>query len=333
VWSGSEMIVWGGHDGNSIAKNTGTRFDPMTNTWTPIATVGAPSARWLHTAIWTGTEMIVWGGFSGAPSFLALNDGAKYNPQTNTWIPVTAMAAPLARLNHTAVWTGTEMIVWGGFSCTGCSAAELATGARYNPTNDAWTPTAIAAVPSARGNHTAIWTGSSMIVWGGENDAGLIGTGAVYDPVVDDWVATTPTNAPVAKRCHSAVWADTEMIVFGGQIDRSLACGISSTATGARYNPLTNTWNPIATAPVSSTISNAPAVWSGSQLITWFDSGGARYNFAADTWNGISSTGAPVSRRRHSLIWTGSNLVVWGGDFAGPFNTGGIYNPSVDQTP
>lgn len=333
VWTGTEMIVWGGHDGNSLAKNTGARFDPVTNTWTPIATADAPSARWAHTAVWTGTEMIIWGGFSGFNLFLPLGDGAKYDPQTDTWTPVSAVSRPSPRLNHTAVWAGAEMIVWGGFSCTACANAELATGARYDPVNDAWTPTAASGFASARGNHTAIWTGSRMIVWGGENDAGLIGTGAVYDSVADDWEATNPANAPVATRCHSAVWANSEMILFGGQIDRSLACGVSSTGTGARYEPLANTWNPMTTAPVSSTLSRAPAVWTGSQLITWFESGGARYNFATDTWTGISAIGAPASRRRHSLLWTGSNLIVWGGDIAGVLDTGGIYNPSVDSTP
>jgi len=337
VWTGSEMIVWGGQNGNSIAKNTGARFDPVTNAWTSTATAGAPSPRWAHSAVWTGTEMIVWGGFSGFPAFQPLNDGAKYNPQTDSWTTVASMAAPSVRVNHTAVWTGAEMIVWGGFSCMGCPNPELGTGARYNPATNAWTATSGVGAPAPRGNHTAVWTGSTMIVWGGEDDFGVpdvLGTGAVYDPAADNWVATNLANAPAGRRCHSAVWAGTEMIIFGGQTDRSLACGISTVATGARYSPPpTDSWNPMVVAPVSSTLSGAPAVWTGSQLITWFESSGARYNFAANTWNGISPTGAPASRRRHSLIWTGSSLVVWGGDFAVPLNTGGIYDPSVDPTP
>src|SRR5207302_8265920 len=32
----------------------------------------------------------------------------------DTWIP-TAGSPPDARYNHTAVWTGSEMIVWGGY--------------------------------------------------------------------------------------------------------------------------------------------------------------------------------------------------------------------------
>ena len=35
---------------------------------------------------------------------------------------------------HTAVWTGSEMIVWGG---TG--ANYFNTGGRYNPNTDSWT--------------------------------------------------------------------------------------------------------------------------------------------------------------------------------------------------
>ena len=339
VWTGSDMIVWGGHDGNSLAKNTGARFDPATNTWTPITTAGAPSARYLHTAIWTGTEMIIWGGFSGAPSFVALNDGAKYNPQTNTWTPVTAVAQPAARLSHTAVWTGTEMIVWGGFSCTACANAELGTGARYTPSTDVWTPTSTtSAAPSARGNHTAVWTGSKMIVWGGNNDAApgppaLFASGGVYDPTTNSWVATNLFGAPLPTRCHSAVWTGTEMIVFGGQTNTNLACETSSTATGTRYNPTTDSWNPMSVAPVSSTISGARVAWTGNQLITWFESSGARYNLATDSWNGVLSLGAPSPRRRHSLIWTGSNMIVWGGDWAVVLDTGGMYDPSNDSTP
>ena len=56
--------------------------------------------------------MIVWGGFGGNSG--NLNTGGKYNPTTDSWVPTTTIGAPEARQLHTAVWTGTEMIVWGG---------------------------------------------------------------------------------------------------------------------------------------------------------------------------------------------------------------------------
>jgi hypothetical protein len=71
--------------------------------------------------------MIVWGGASEIAIF---NDGGKYNPGTNSWVATTIGGAPDRRAYHTAVWTGTEMIVWGG-QCTG--TGNLNTGGRYSP--------------------------------------------------------------------------------------------------------------------------------------------------------------------------------------------------------
>ena len=105
--------------------------------------------------------MIVWGGFDGAN----LNTGGRYNPSTDSWTATSTTNAPAARDDHTAVWTGSEMIVWGG----GDTAASLNTGGRYNPSTDTWTATSTTNAPAAR-SHTAVWTGSEMIVWGGYSD-------------------------------------------------------------------------------------------------------------------------------------------------------------------
>ena len=35
-------------------------------------------------------------------------------------------------------------------------------------TDDTWTPTSLTNAPDGRSNHTAVWTGSEMIVWGGK---------------------------------------------------------------------------------------------------------------------------------------------------------------------
>ena len=152
VWTGSEMIVWGG-----VANfNTGGRYNPSTDSWTATSTANAPSGRIYHTAIWTGSEMIIWGGNG--------NTGGRYNPTTNSWTATSTTNAPSAREQHTAVWTGSEMIVWGGTAGTN---VNFNTGGRYNPSTNSWTATSITNAPSGRYAHTAVWTGSEMIVWGG----------------------------------------------------------------------------------------------------------------------------------------------------------------------
>ena len=54
--------------------------------------------------------MIVWGGYGGT----YLNDGSRYNPAANNWAAITANGPSPTRVSHTAVWTGSEMIIWGG---------------------------------------------------------------------------------------------------------------------------------------------------------------------------------------------------------------------------
>ncbi len=55
------------------------------------------------------------------------------------WSQQGLTSAPDARYSHSAVWTGTEMLVWGG-ALNGNSFYN--TGGHYNPATDTWTPMA-----------------------------------------------------------------------------------------------------------------------------------------------------------------------------------------------
>ena len=59
---------------------------------------------------------------------------------------------------------------------------QFNTGARYNPGTDNWTATTTTNAPEGRAYHTAVWSGSEMIVWGGLNDIGpfYLNTGGRY---------------------------------------------------------------------------------------------------------------------------------------------------------
>ena len=165
VWTGSAMIVWGGAD-NGGSFNPGGRYYPAGNSWSAVSTAAAPAARHHHTMVWTGSEMIVWGGTSDFLGRFSTNTGGRYNPAGNSWSAVSTAGAPAARQFHTAVWTGSEMIVWGGRSQrdTGGSFND---GARYNPAGNNWTAVSTIGAPTARAWHTAVWTGREMIVRGG----------------------------------------------------------------------------------------------------------------------------------------------------------------------
>ena len=230
------------------------------DTWTATSTTNAPTARVDHTAVWTGSEMIVWGGCANDNCTQLSVFGGRYNPQTDSWTSTTITNAPSARYVHTAVWTGGEMIVWGGYDGTN----YLNTGGRYNPGTNSWTATSTTDAPGTRASHTAAWTESEMIVWGGVGTGGRTNTGGKYNPGTDSWIATSITDAPSARSSHTVVWTGGEMIIWGG----SAGSG-NYLNTGGRYDPDTDSWT-------ATTIANAPparyvhtAIWSGSEMIVW----------------------------------------------------------------
>ncbi len=66
-------------------------------------------------------------------------------------------------------------------------------------TDDTWTATSITNAPSGRIHHTAVWTGSEMIIWGGSHGITFFDTGGRYNPSTDSWTATSITNAPSVR--------------------------------------------------------------------------------------------------------------------------------------
>ena len=146
------------------------------------------------------------------------------------WTATTMSGAPARRYRHTAVWTGSEMIVWGGL---GVLDTNLNTGGRYNPSTDSWTATSTTNAPDGRWLHTAVWTGSEMIVWGGFNGS-YLNTGGRYNPGTDSWTATSTTNAPTVRGFHTAVLTSSEMIVWGG-INNMPPDPVGRLNTGGRY--------------------------------------------------------------------------------------------------
>src|SRR5439155_13898988 len=185
-------------------------------------------------------------------------------------------------------------------------------------TDDTWTGTSVTNAPSGRDVHTAIWTGSEMIVWGGGNSSGALNTGGRYNPTTDGWTATSTINAPEARDYHTAVWPGSEMIVWGGWN------GSSYLNTGGRYNPSTDSWTAtsLTNAPVGRT--QHTAVWTGSQMIVWggvntggYLNTGGRYSARTAMLAATSTICAADGRVVDQALYTGSHIGAWGGALAG----------------
>lgn len=315
IWSGQEMVVWGGYLGNEVYANSGGRYDPSQDLWTTATTFGAPSARQSHTAVWTGTEMIVWGGFGGSSYF---NNGGRYQPEAQLWNSVATTGAPSGRSDHATVWTGTRMIVWGGRN----GAGYLSDGGLYNPTANQWTALTLPSAPEARHSATAIWSNDRMVVWGGEASAGPVNSGGRLllntDGTPQQWDAVSTANAPSARVGHSAVWTGDRMIVWGGRN------GDSFFGDGALYDPTANTWTTLPSAGAPSARSGHAALWTGSEMLVFggddasgvLSSGGA-YDPVANSWRSLNTAGSPTARAGAKAVWSGAELIVFGGQVNG----------------
>jgi N-acetylneuraminic acid mutarotase len=316
VWTGQVMIVWDGTGGGQY----------MADTWQAVSTINAPSGRSGHTAVWTGNEMIVWGGIDNG-SGISLNTGGRYNPFTDTWQAISTINAPSERSEHTAIWTGTEMIVWGGIDSD--SGTYASKGSRYNPVTDTWQAISTINAPLVRIGHTAIWTGNEMIVWGGNWNVTSLETGGRYDPSSDTWQETSTVGAPEGRYRHTAVWTDTEMIVWGGYSYNPLE-------TGGRYDPSSDTWQETSTVGAPEGRYRHTAVWTGTEMIVWggdmvlnrygrsyiiysINTGGVYYP-DTNSWQETSTTNTPLGMSGHAAVWTDGEMIVWNG-------TGGRYIP------
>src|SRR6185436_9334839 len=108
---------------------------------------------------------------------------------TDLWTPTSlTQQTPTGRALHTAVWRGTEMIVWGG----GGRGSD--TGARDDPVADTWARLETGGVPSGRAYASATFTGWQTIVWGGAMEEWrLTNDGGRYDLASDAWDDMAPS--------------------------------------------------------------------------------------------------------------------------------------------
>jgi N-acetylneuraminic acid mutarotase len=306
VWTGSEMIVWGGFGIDVEEEPVGASYDPEADEWRALPP--APiETRWGHTVTWTGEEIVVFGGVSDRPEETA----AAYDPASDSWRELAPSPLPVLSY-HSAVWTGTEMIVIGGEAP---DSDQVSAAAAYSPATDSWRPLAdspvIGAGVSLGQGQSGVWSGSHALVYGvGEKPAGA------YDPVADSWeVLQDPLVGP--RIWQSVVWTNSEMIVWGGTgRDSSFPAGIA-------YRPETGTWRSLAEAPVTERERNL-AVWTGAHMLIWGGSpmepvepeerlGSAiAYDPEADRWLEVDAPS--VQGRTSSAVWTGDSAIVWTGD-------------------
>lgn len=296
--------------------------------------------------VWTGTRMLVWGGSAPLPTTgeAPFGDGAAYDPIDRQWTALPA--APIsARSNAASVWTGNEMLIWGGSD----NGTSLTDGAAYDPATETWRLLPAFDLGTTV-RPTTVWTGTEMIVLEGFNGSAR---GGAYNPTTNTWREIAQPPGRGATPYPQAVWTGTEAVMTltttnddtpiiaaydpehdrweeiatdmsSGQRPRLLWTGtevlafaMTDTAGGA-WNPTTRTWRPTA-VPTNAPALGAQPIWTGELAVFW--NGGPAivlYDPTLDSWATVAGGQLPQARLDGGRVWADGILLTWGGFISNP---------------
>lgn len=257
----------------------------------------------------------VCSAYSGGRSPLSSDsDNSPPTTRTQPWRDMEYLSAPDGRIFHSAIWSGEQLLVWGGI-VGGLSPAYTNSGSSYNPSTNQWASMSGTSDITERFGHCAVWTGNRMFIWGGENAGGLRDDGFLYNPSTNSWIAVSTTDAPSARLWHSCkVYAD-KVYLWGG------VSGSDSDilGSGAIYDPNTDAWTDMASTggiPYGESMFGA-AILVDATIIYYNAVSGqiARYDLTNDTWESLSDTGIPDNRYGFAYSFDGNSnqFFVWGG--------------------
>jgi hypothetical protein len=285
-------------------------FENLKQGWTKLA--APPVPRTDAVTVWSGRtssgrDLVVWGGYTGYGGAVH-NEGFSWDPETNAW---TAIAeSPLSgRAGAGAVFTGTEIVVWGGY---GEGQSALGDGAAYDPEADSWRMLPDAPIAPAIPVAT-VWTGEEVVIWGSTDRSAASREGAAYNPNTNEWRRLP--EAPAAINLGTAVWTSgdpsrpQEMIVFGAQLDNNNASKLDH-AVGIAYDPGSDSWRElpdVALSPQASAIA-----WTSDRVIAWdYGLSAAEYDPVSNQWRELPRVPLDDSECYPATETIGSYVFAW----------------------
>ncbi|HET6362478.1 MAG TPA: hypothetical protein VFH11_10520 [Gemmatimonadota bacterium] len=224
-------------------------------------------------------------------------------------------APPEVRSGAATAWTGSQLLVWGGYEFTG-SGDEDPSGDGFVFEGATRTWGALPDSPlSGRSDTASAWTGEELLIWGGFDggfrEVPYFDDGAAFDPLTETW-RMLPA-APIGARTPFSVWTGRELIVWGSA-DR-----FGRLRDGAAYDPATNSWRTIANGPID--ITDGSASWTSQEMIVFgaaLDGNnhsdtptavGAAYDPDDDTWRELPPS--ELSPQAHTAQWIRGELIAW----------------------
>jgi hypothetical protein len=233
------------------ASDASGRFDTTAEVWSELPELPADSGT-VRAAV--GAEEGIFAAYNaiatGQPPEARF---VKYAAGDSEWTATSPAPRPELRA-PALIWTGREILAWGG---EGDDQSPLAVGARYDPARDAWREMTTSGAPEALGGVAAWrggWTGTVAVYWDGSRQSAgrfdpetgtwspvsfageasfgqasvieggrvVSWTGAaitVYDPATDEWSLPSARCAPPERHSAQLAWVDDGVVLWGGTVD------------------------------------------------------------------------------------------------------------------
>ena len=249
VWTGSDILTWGGKTSSTAFASFGRRYDPISNQWSLISTQDQLSVRMNAMTAWTGSQWFVFGGTDGLNS---LADGRRYLPDQDIWLPM-ATAPLVARYDAAALVIDGRILVAGGQIQTQLSANDYSL---YDPTTNTWSASGFAG--GCSGVSDGIANSRYALI---RSETGW----CAYDVQNDQWqsVPAFPDGRSLPARNSGAI------VSRGGLFYVVSNDPLTSTGVVDAYNPADNTWSQVASGITWDISNDVQAVAADCGFFVW----------------------------------------------------------------
>jgi len=265
VWTGSasnKVIVYGGTDASgATVYRDGAVYDLVNNSWIALPTNSSISRRSAPFGYWDGTRAVFFGGLNATPANVAGADRfdlQKWSTSTNNGDPGLLGFSAIA-------FDGAVMYLQGGVIGSARQDKVFA----YTAGTDTWA--SLSKSLSARSGAFGAWDGTSFVVWGGQDDAGLLDDGKTLSGTV--WSEMSESSVLSARRIafRRSGWAfqiKPGVVAIIGGLTSTSGTGTLST-DGASYSVPSGEWTKIPDWTSLESHEYGIGVWTGEEFVIW----------------------------------------------------------------
>ena len=217
-----------------------------------------PDPHRLGRRITAGVVAFAVFGLAVALGAGVITDRAAPQPVTEGWTGYgegwTELPAPPAwRDGSSIVWTGAELLYWGG-TLRGKDGSHAASdGFAFDPASQTWS--SMPSAPHAGLRADAVWTGTEALFVSLDQDRTRA---QAFDPSTASW-RVLPSGPSVPEYGVSTVWTGDAFVLFGGG-----PVGAPTNHQAWALDPRSGDWRRLPDAPIGMNLSDA--VWTGDEV-------------------------------------------------------------------